>query len=58
MEYLNIPKVGAYKVWQKDNMPKGRQNLNKIFVVMFYNKWGCQTRMCTNLSLVAMGMDC
>jgi hypothetical protein len=28
-------KIGAYKDRQKDNMPKGRGNLNRLFVVIF-----------------------
>jgi len=28
-------KTRAYKDRHKDNMPKGRQNLNRLFVVIF-----------------------
>jgi hypothetical protein len=51
-------KTKAYKDRHKDNMPKRKQNLNRIFVVIFYNTRGHHTQMCTNLSLVAMGIDC
>jgi hypothetical protein len=30
-------KTRAYKDRHKDNMPKGSQNLNRLFVVIFYN---------------------